>query len=208
VKIGDGEFLLPAHTRERYVMPTGEETENTISFAECREYRGESSVSFTPPKSEVAGSGESPSAAPVRVPPKQRFTLELAGPISLTAAAGDAFLGRLLTPLRDKRRTLAAAGNLVEGRLLRVERHHLAPAFTILVFKLESVDVPGSKLPLVAVRDWSQELAGRRKSKTHVEIQLPRPSEENAGVFRFEGDQVVVPRGYRSDWRTVDAESR
>jgi hypothetical protein len=210
VKIGDSEFLLPAQARQRYVITTGKETESTTIFSECREYRGESSVSFTGPDSGIAGSGQGATAAPLRVPAKQRFTFELSAPIaSLTAAAGDAFSGRLLTPLRDKRgKTLAPAGNLVEGRLLRVERHHIAPALTIVVFKLESVDVADSKLPLVAVRDLSQELAGPRKGKAHIEIALPLPSEKNAGVFRFAGDQAVVPRGFRSDWRTADAGSR
>ena len=71
----------------------------------------------------------------------------------------------------------------------------------------ESVNVTGSKLQLAAVRDLSRELA-KQKGKAHIEIPLPLPSEKNAGVFRFAGDQVVVPRGYRSDWRTVDANLR
>jgi hypothetical protein len=209
VKIGDSEFLLPAQARQRYVITSGEETESTTVFSECREYRGESSVSFTGADSGAGGSGQSATSAPIRVPAQQKFTFELTAPIaSLTAAAGDAFSGTLLTPLRDQRgRTMAPAGSLVEGRLLRVERHHIAPAFTIIALKLESVDVAGSKLPLAAVRDLSQESVGKRKGKAHVEIPLPLPSEKNAGVFRFAEDQAVVPRGFRSEWRTMDAVS-
>lgn len=207
VKIGDGEFLLPARGQERYVMPTGDEVENTTTFAACREYLGESSVSFTAPQPGAGSSGQKIAAAPVRVPGGQQFTLELTAPIaSLTAAAGDAFSGRLVTPLRDeKRRTLARAGSLVEGHLLRVERRHLAPASTVVVFRPESVEIAGSPVRLAAVRDWSRELAARRKGKARVEIQLPFSTEDNAGVFQFDGDEPVVPRAYRSAWRTVDA---
>jgi hypothetical protein len=207
VKIGDSEFLLPAGARQRYVTTTGEEVENTTTLAQCREYLGESSVSFGALDPGTGSSRQIAAAAPVRVPANQRFTFELTAPIaSLTAGAGDAFSGRLLTPLRDERKkTLAPTGSLVEGRLLRVERHHLVQGFTIIVLRVQRVNVAGSKLPLAAVRDLSRELA-RRKGKAHIEIPLPLPSEKNTGLFRFEGDQVVVPRGYRSDWRTVDAD--
>jgi hypothetical protein len=43
--------------------------------------------------------------APICVPANQRFTFELTAPISsLTAGAGDALSGKLLTPLRDERK--------------------------------------------------------------------------------------------------------
>ena len=99
-------------------------------------------------------------------------------------------LSWLLTPLRDeRRRMLARTGSLVEGRILRVERHHLAPAFTVVALKLEGVEIGGSIVPLKAVRDWSRELH-RGTGKPHVEILLPLPSEKNAAIFRFAGDQA------------------
>jgi len=215
VKIGDSEFLLPAQARERYVMTTGDETENTTTFAGCRKYRGESTVSFMAPEQGQAdfsgglagGSLRSAPPAAVRVPAGQGFAMELTDPIaSSTAAAGDIFSGKLVTALRDeRRRTLARAGSLVEGRLLRVERHHLAPATTILVLKLESVEIAGSKVPLAAVRNWSPDVALMQRGKRGPEIPLPLQSEKEAGAFRFAGDQAVVRQGYRFEWRTVDA---
>ena len=212
VKIGESEFLLPGRARQRYVTTTGEEVENDTSFAQCREYSGTSTVTFGAPK---PSTGRSPQtgAAPARVLANQRFTFELTAAIaSLTAAAGDPFSGRLLTPLRDgRRKKVVPAGSLLEGRLLRVERHLLNPAFTTIVLKVQRIEVADSEFELTAVRDRSREMvAKRRKGKVQVEIPLPLPSEKNAGVFRFEGDQVVVPRGFKSDWRTVtvDADSR
>jgi len=218
VKMGGSEFLLPAQARQRYLLTTAEETENTITFSGCREYRGESTVSFTPQPGEQGAGGsplglnqqsvpEAPRQAAVGVPAGQGFTLELTSPIdSGTAAAGDVFSGKLLTSLRDqRRRTLARAGSLVEGRLLRVERRHLAPAVTVVVLKLESIEIAGSKVPLAAVRDWSREPPAIRKDKRGIEISLPLQSEKDAGLFRFAGDQLVLRRGFRSEWRTVDA---
>jgi hypothetical protein len=207
IKIGDGEFLLPARAQERYVVVNGDETEISTSFSRCREYKGESNISFTVTD---AGSGGSLSAshAPARVPP-QSFTFELTAPIiSSTAAAGDEFVGRLDTPVRDdRRRKLAQVGSLVKGHLLRIERHHLAPPFTVVVMKPERVEVGNTVLSLAAMRDWSRELAQSRRGKAGPEISLPLPSEKNVGVFRFTGDTAIVPRGFRTDWRAVDMQA-
>jgi len=166
-------------------------------------------VSFNAPEAGATRPVQSTGAAsvPVRIPAGQSFAFELMAPItSLTAASGDPFSGRLMAPLRDERhRTVARAGSLVKGRLLRVEGHHLAPAFTIIVLQIENTQVAGSEIALAAVRDWSRDLVRNQRTKTHIEIPLPLRSEKDAGVFRFPEDQAVVPRGYRSDWRTIDA---
>ena len=201
VTIGSGRFLLPAGARQYYVMENGEEAENTITFDGCREYRGESTVTFAPPDAPADGSTAKTEEAPLRLFPNQRFAFELTTPITaLTVAAGDPIAGKLVTPLLTERRsTRARAGSRVEGHLLRVSRRHLAPADTIVVIQLESVEIGGVKVPLAAVRDWSKVFADRRKRQ---DIVLPQPWEKNAGVFRFEGDAPVI-RNFRSDWLTV-----
>ena len=205
VKIGENEFLLPAQARQQYLLTDAEQTENRLTFAGCREYRGESTVTFTAPEPATGGSVRSSEVAPVHVPAPQVFTLELTAPIvSITAAAGDLFSARLATPLRDERgKTLARSGSRVEGRLLRVERHHLAPAYTVIVLQPESVEIAGFKVPLTAVRDWSRELAAIRRGARRPEISLPLKSEKNAGVFRVAGDRGIAGKGFRSEWRTT-----
>ncbi|HXB66907.1 MAG TPA: hypothetical protein VNY05_01585 [Candidatus Acidoferrales bacterium] len=76
----------------------------------------------------------------------------------------------------------------------------------MLVLQLETVESAGSKVPLAAVRDWSSEQAAAPRGKRVPEIPLPLQSEKNAGVFRIAGDRAVLRRGFRSEWRTVDAE--
>ncbi len=48
LQIGSAEFMLPRQTRQRFVYPHVEETENTTQFANCREFRGESTLTFSP----------------------------------------------------------------------------------------------------------------------------------------------------------------
>ena len=215
--IGGVDFPLPTRSRQRFVLPDGEEVENSTTFANCREYKGESTITFdetapaadeTPPAADrTPRDARSPAPSPRRsVPENRRFTLELTAPIQTdTVAAGDPFTARLATPLRDaKGKLLAPAGTSVAGRLVRVENFHQSPQEVILALKPETLNIKGAKVPLAAVRDWSQIVAAARNSrKKGVKILLPLKGEEHAGVFQFPGEHPVVKKGFRSDWRTV-----
>jgi hypothetical protein len=199
VRIGSAEFLLTRTARQRFVAPNGQETENTTSFADCREYLGESTVRYE--TVEPAGSAPAKSAAQEtrRFSPGLRFRLMLERPIdSATAAAGDLFEARLTAPLRDPRRKLTApTAAPVRGRILRVESVHTNPPQVVLVLRPEAVQVGDTWIPVSAVRDVSA--SGKK-----IPIDLPDPGEEHSGRFRFAGDRVVVPPDFRSDWRTVE----
>jgi len=206
--IGGVFFPLPTRTRQWFVLPDGEEAENTTGFANCREYKGESTICFVETAPAAGRTLENAPPPPLSVPANLRFTLELTAPIPAdTAAAGDPFAGRLVAPLRDGKRTLAPAGSLVEGRLVRVQSFHVPPLEVILALKPEHLEIGGSKVPLAAVRDWTQAVLAARSSKRKagVKILLPLKGEEQAGVFQFAGQHVAVRKGFRSDWRTVTA---
>ena len=205
--IGGVDFPLPTRARQWFVLPDGEEAENSTSFANCREYIGESTIQFVETAPAAGRTAKSAPSPPPSVPANLRFTIELTAPIPAdTAAAGDPFTGRLVAPLRDGKRTLAPAGALVEGRLLRVQSFHVPPVEVILALKPEHLLIGGSKVPLAAVRDWTQAvLAARMHRKPGVKVLMPLPGEEQAGVFQFAGKHVVVKKGFRSDWRTVPA---
>jgi len=197
VHIGTSEFLLTQKARQRFVAPDGREIENTTTFANCREYLGESTVRF-----ETVAPGPDPHVKGAEQPrvfsPGLRFQLALEHPIdSTTAAAGDSFEARLVAPLRDSRQRLTVpTGALVRGRILRVEAIHTNPAELVIVFRPEEVDVGNRTISIRAMPDSSDK--GKR-----IPIELPERGEENARVFRFAGDRVVVPLFFRSDWRTV-----
>ena len=192
VRIGDSEFPLPKQGGQRFVDINGGETENTTTFASCREYRGESTITFFPAP-EAAGSGQSSAAPPAAIPAGLAFTFELTTPISSdNAAGGDPFSGRLVSALRVKGKTIAPAHAVVEGRLLRVEVRRVAPMGANFVLKLRTVEVAGVKIPIEATRDLRHE---RR-------LLLPHRWEENSGVFQLLGGHPVIKAGTRSDWLT------
>lgn len=204
VRIGDFQFLLPAHVRQRWIDPDGFEAENNTAFTACQEYTGESTITFSPESAaDPGGPGTSPQAVPPSVPAGLRFGMVLTSPIATdTAAAGDLFSAQLTGPLRAKSKVFAPKGALVGGRLVRVETFHDPPS-VVVVFRPETVEVRGSKVPLAASRDWQREVTeSRARQRKGMEIDLPLPGEDS-GVFRFPREHVVVPQGFRSDWRTV-----
>ncbi|HEY1493790.1 MAG TPA: hypothetical protein VGF49_04575 [Candidatus Solibacter sp.] len=210
VRIGDELFMLPGHARQRFVYPTVEETENTTAFTNCREFRGESTVTFSPEEPVVASAAKRVSiAAEAAIPRGLRFTLELSAPIATdTAAAGDPFTAKLSDALRDDRnKLLAAKGSLVGGRLLRVQTFARPPE-SVVVLQPEYIQTRSGRLELSAVRDWTYVIAQQRRSRRGVQILMPLSGEDNSGVFRFPGEHIVIPAKFRSDWKTAPLPKR
>jgi len=198
VQIGAEPFLLPIHARQLFFLASGGETENTTSFTSCREYRGESTISFAAPP----GSAPDPVKPPPRGPVAggTAFQLELLESINpSTAAAGDIFRAKLIGTLRDEsKQPLARTGSIVEGRLKRVQIDATPPAAD-LVLAPAVVLVGGERVPLAANRDWNGRVGN---------ILAPLPGERPAGVFRLRGVDLFLPRGFRSNWRTVAVKGR
>ncbi len=205
VQIGSSRFLLPERAQQRFVFPTGEETENVTTFADCHEYRGESTIIYEDPVARETEGGVAAPPKTLEIPTGLRLVLDLNAPIDTDqAAAGDPFTARVAEPLLDAdKKLLAPAGSMVEGRILRVQSYGDPQTDVVLVLQPESIEVKGVKSPLSAVRDWSTEMtASAVKGKQSIPVTLPLRGEERAAAFRFAGKNVVVKKGFRSQWRT------
>ena len=206
VRIGDSRFMLPSLMRQRWVDPWGNEVENKTVFNSCREYKGESTVTFFPEEgADAAGSPNRPQAPALPVPPDLSFAFTLTTPIAVdTAAAGDTFRGKLTEPLRDSRhRVLAPKGAEVEGRLVEVAAFYRPPR-AIIALRPARIAIHGALVALTAERDWRRERTEHRR----MPILLPPPGEERTGVFEFKGEHVLVRAGFRSEWRTLPVAER
>jgi len=203
-------ILLPKRSQQQFVYPNLEETDNTTEFADCHEYSSESTVSFTTPASTpTAQASAAPPPSPV--PAGLVFTAELAAPIdSDSAAAGDRFQARLVHDLRDHAgRMVARAGSIIEGRVRQVER--LIPQNEIRVALGPTVlQRGGDRVPLAATLDWRfiRRSNQSRNPKQGMALVLPNYREAPSGLFQFAGQHVVLRKGFRSDWRTVEAAAK
>jgi hypothetical protein len=214
VRLGTGDFLLPWETRQRFLSRTGMEAENTIAFSACRQYRGESTMHFGADPAAAAAASPPRALQPVQLPANLAVTVELSRPIDTeTAAAGDVITGRLAKPIFDaQKRPLAAAGALVEGRLMRVQRYFTKPARATVAIKLETIEVNGARVPFTvlpaAVKPkvaWTQKTVGDEIQYRGVSLgELPVPGEGKYGVFQFSGNAIIVPKGYLTQWLTAE----
>jgi hypothetical protein len=204
VKIGLADFLLPNKASYRYLYPAGDETENTVHFSACREFKGEANLVFGPPeeKSETRRiEGLSGTQVPGGIP----FTMALTQPIVTDrAAAGDPFTARLTEPLIDEpRQVLIPIGTPVEGRLVRVQSFLRTEKIEI-VMRPEALRINGVRVPFQAVRDWTRLMMdAKKKGKKGVEIIVTDRGERFSGGFRFAGKHVTVPKGFKSEWKTA-----
>lgn len=201
-------FLLPTYTRQSYLYPDGQQSVNAMAFASCREYRGESVITYGDGDSAVgtgASSASRAASAPPPLPAGIRFSMDLIEAIDTDhAATGDRFRGRLLDDLRDaKRRKIASKGGVVEGRLRRVER--IVPQKQVTVVMGPTAIVTGDqRVRLAAVRDWTVPARmARIRGEKGFSVLLPRREEGPAGVFRFTGEHVTIPAKFHIDWVTV-----
>jgi hypothetical protein len=207
VQLGKDFYLLPSSTRQRFIQRTGGEAENNIAFSACREYRGESTVSFGERRAGVERAENKPPA--LELPLKLPVSIELIGAIQCDrAAAGDRIQARLAKPIRDSSgAVLVAQGAALEGRLMRVETRHGHSPDTVVAIRWESLDVDGTKIvpSLLPKRKIADLKIGERVgllTRGDV-IELPYPSDIRYGVYHFPGEHPVIESGFLMEWTTV-----
>jgi len=212
VRFDSGDFLVPRQSTLHFIMRDTEETEVASRYSSCREYRGQSTLSFT----EVAARSAAPSnTAPAQKPLPAGLRLVLAFTSAIDtdiAAAGDVIMAKVLKPVRDNRskETLIPAGATVEGRIIVMKHWLAAPAFHIAIM-LEALDIEGVSSPLYVRLDRTNEFTSERRSSAGLlqrgaTIILP-PMGQSASVgsfvFRTDKSRYVVPANYESNWLTI-----
>lgn len=219
--LNNAEFLLPAEVEWHIVSANGNELQNRTVFSGCHEFRGESSLSFSPVDNGPQAMHEArpgPTALPAGLP----FIIALSNPIEVArAAAGDPVKCRMISPLRKGRgRVLIPKGAVISGRILRLERIYPGASETVkLAIKLETVEVNGAPQPFYAHLDSLIEKRSILPAppastplKTRQELgtfgEMVDSSDASAGVVEFEevSDDYVIPRGLQISGVTASAE--
>ena len=136
--IGDEEFLLPVQSTVMMALPD-EVNRNSVRFADCRRFTGESTLLFNDPVLTEA-------------PPPPEYVAEVAIPAGLAlqlqmpdldlthAAVGDPIRATLRFDLKDRRQLLAPKSSVASGRIVRLDRY---PNFFVLQIGFADLDWPG-----------------------------------------------------------------
>jgi hypothetical protein len=199
VQIGSSDFLLPVSSELAMVDLNGNASRNITHFSGCRQYTGESVLTFADaPESAPAevAAVEQPKE-PVSVPPDMVFEVSLDGAIdSEKSMVGDPLTATLQENIKLKRRVLFPKGAKLLGRILRLERHgdHC------------DVDIQFSEVASENVRSsLATRLEPRMMPDSHSFLRglVQMSDEPMASGLKLRGPRVHLPRGFRLRLRTV-----
>ncbi len=138
--IGGSEFLLPLDAELVMTDLGGTENRNRTRFHGCRQYAGESVLSFADPPPD-APAQEKPRIAEVELPDEFLTELELVTPIdSNNTAVGDAVEASLRHNLKERGRLIAPKGAILKGRITQLQKQGRSFTFSIAFQSLEFPD--------------------------------------------------------------------
>jgi hypothetical protein len=199
VKIGDADFLLPAESQLTLVDLDGQEHRNHVRLSACREFTGESVLSFADAPEDSAA------AAPAKIeeislPADLLLDLRLDVDIDTdTAAVGDLVLARLGSDVKQKGRVLVAKGATVTGRITRLEKRQDYTELGLKFTEAESSQVRARFEATIdsVPQDW---FMASTLTQRHVAVRRPETGE---GILILKGGHVRMIRGIAIFWRTV-----
>jgi len=200
LRIGEGEYLIPRETHLGVIGRDAGFTDNATVYANCREFRGESTVRFddAPPQLPSTTAVRDDALA-TKLPPGLAISLALESAIdTATAAAGDPISARIANPVVDSaKRVLMPAGTVLHGRITQMEHHVEGENYFIIGVSFDEVSM---------ILDSRSQMQGPRlQTGRRVVTTESKSGFHGGGVFLFPArqSQFIVPRGYTSLWITI-----
>jgi hypothetical protein len=202
LKVPDGELMIPSAASMDAWYRNGEEALNETHYAGCRQFVGKSTIRF----------GEDtavPDDRTVRelppLPPGLRVAIRLNEPIdSAIAAAGDIVTGVLTRDIRDtKRVVLAKAGELVHGRVLRMQYYAAGRPAWMIAIRFDRLQRGDTELPLTlkAMDEGVRQTAGSSGLQKDAGAIADHP--EGGGLYVFRGPgNVVLGKKFEMEWQS------
>jgi len=211
VSLGGSAFLL-ARKGFLDILSPGDEMENHMDYSACREFTGQSTLTFDPPPQPSGSiSATSDPAAPVfALPPGQPFKLAFTEPIdTAVVAAGDPIRAKFTTAiLSPSAQLLVPKGAIVLCRIMKAEHLYGKNRAFVLGVKIESVIVGETSRPLRAVPDSSARRFTKGEGRLTQRIDLgPLDARQDREVrvfeFPFAHPTDVIKSGLVSSWLTL-----
>lgn len=216
VRIGEKEFVLPAASELLLRDADGSEYRNRTSFTRCRQYTGESVLSFTGPLEEVAP-GEGPNAQKkIFLPPGLTVGLALETAVdSAQAAVGDAIEARVTGDVKKDGIVWLPKGARARGRITRLARRSSPVAHYEVGLRFDRVEFPAGSSDFPAFLEavltaggisTTQSTLGRLPSVggRRVAIAVLEPEDgPGSGFLIVTGTRLQLPKGLQMMWRTV-----
>ena len=195
-RIGEGDFLLPSQSELTMLGLDGGENRNHVRFTSCRQYSGESVITFgdAPETKEVA--------APILtrefdVPQGLDIQLALMEEIELRKMAiGDPVRARIDRDVKRNGQVVIPKGAIANGRITRVEKHE---TFSVIGVEFPEIEAPGI---LARMKGNLQSTVGISPLQSRSNFRTGRPQLPGEGVFPVNATQLRIAKGCIMLWRT------
>jgi hypothetical protein len=196
-RIGDGDFLLPAQSELTMVDLNGGENRNHVRFTSCRQYSGESVITF----GEAPKSKETPAPVPTRefdIPEGLDVQLSLIDDIDLRKVAiGDPVHARVDRDVKKNGQLIVPKGAIASGRITRLEKYE---TFTVIGLEFPEIEAPGI---LARMKGNLQNTAGVLAVRSRYSLRGGSARQPGEGVFPVNTTQQLrLPKGCIMFWRT------
>lgn len=184
--IGNSDYLIPATSETILVDLKGEIARNRITFARCREYAGESSVTFTEPG--AVPPAQPPPAVSQPLPARVELQLRLTTPIEPgVTAIGDRLTADVVKTV--SRPVPIPAGSSVTLRVIGMETGTLR-AGSVSVIKLQLLRVESEGQPYDV------------RSATLEGVSGPTRYHATPGGWISVKGSLQIPAGFQMSWVT------
>lgn len=196
VRVGASDFLLPR--RVEFVMrrADGSEGRNRTDFSRCRQYVGESEISFEQPGEDRAGDKRLVELdLPARLTVETRLETEID---SDQAAIGDQVMARVSYPVKKGGKMIVPKGALLRGRLRRIEPAEARGPIFVVELEFLEVEWEQSRARWTARLDAAGPVVGGSRSA----LSLLPDQKPGYAVLLVRGRRVRLPQGFRLLWMT------
>ena len=204
VRIGGEMYRLPVRTTQTTMTFNESQSRNEGRYTACRQFVGESKLSFGDPPAEEEAAPP-PQAADITLPEGLTLQVQLTAPIdSETSKTGDPIEAVLAAPIKQKKQILFEKGSRVEGRLVRMQK----VGGTIRA-EIQFISITGGNRtaaftarpqmpagPPQPPPGWSQQPQSGRP-------QFEPGQKTGSVVITIEGSRLTLLKGSRSLWLTV-----
>lgn len=197
--IGGASFLLPWKAELLMVDLHGTENRNRTRFHGCRQYTGESVLTFAdpPPDTDSPVKQETPEVA---LPDDFLAEIELTTPIdSASAAVGDPVEARLVRNLKDHGRLVAPKGATLPGRITRLEKR---PKSFVFGFAFRSLEFTGSRSTLTGRDNELSILSAAHTPCMPSVYSACNPGGPSIDPLEIETNHLRLTRGFRMQLRS------
>jgi hypothetical protein len=189
VVIGERDFLLPQSSELTLTGLDGEDSRNRTSFSACRQYSGESTISFGDPPPQSDAPAPPPTVA-VDLPEGLLFDARLSATLRLIGiAVGDPLELEVTSNAKMDGRTIIPKGARARGRVVSYSKRYDRIEMHALMLQVDEIEFPGAKAEVHAVP---------------AEVRFPPPGNtgvDKTGIIYMRGSRHVVMKGSQIVWR-------